>query len=120
MTILFEATIPGRVPVKKNTARHFGRAVVYSKAYRIWAVEASQLIRNVGINEPISEYFQADFVFYLKNKQWEPDVSNVCEGPQDILESCNIILNDRLIKHLNAKKVFDPVNPRLEIVLRSL
>lgn len=117
---LFKATIPGRVPVKKNTARHYRHGVVYSKAYRAWAAVASEIILKIGINDPISEYCEAKFTFYLKNSQWEPDVSNVCEGPQDILESCGILVNDKLIRRLSAEKHFDADNPRCEIELKAL
>lgn len=120
MSILFKATIPGRVPVKKNTARHYKNVVVYSKPYREWATMATGIIKLIGINTLITQYCEARFVFYLKNSQWEPDISNVCEGPQDILETCHILDNDRLIKRLLAEKHFDKDNPRLEIELHSL
>lgn len=118
--LLFKATIPGRVPVKKNTARHYKHGVVYSKTYRRWAAQASEILTSVGIKDPISEYCEARFTFYLKSHQWEPDVSNVCEGPQDVLETTGILESDKLIKRVIAEKHFFDDDPRCEIELHSL
>lgn len=117
---LFKVEIPGRVPVKKNTARHYRHGVVYTKAYQNWEMLACGIIRKVGIPNSISEYCEARFLFYLKNHQWEPDVSNVCEGPQDVLETCGILCNDKLIKRVIAEKFFDDPNPRVIIELHTL
>lgn len=122
--LLFKCEIPGRVPVKKNTAKVYRYGAVYSKAYRNWEILACGVIRKLNTkvlkNCPVREYFEARFKFFLKNHQWEPDVSNVCEGPQDVLQTCGVIDDDKLIKRVIAEKFFDDPNPRLEIELHSL
>jgi len=118
--ILFKTSIPGRVPVKKNTAKVFKFGAVYSKAWKAWEKEALHLLRQQGIKEPISEYCQMKLTFYLKNHQWEPDVSNVCEGPQDVLQKANILTDDKYIKKLLAEKNFNAEEPRVEIEIHSL
>jgi len=118
--LLFKTEIPGRVPVKKNTAKVFKFGAVYSKAWKEWEKKAVRLLRIQGIKEPISDYCQIKMVFYLKNHQWEPDVSNVCEGPQDVLQKANILTDDKLIKRLFAEKHFNDDNPRVEIEIHTL
>ena len=123
--LLFKVSIPGRVPVKKNTQRVFGRGkfrrAVYSKAYLAWEEVALEKIRKKRKDlRTIDEYCEARFKFYFKNHQWEADVSNLCEGPQDCLETCDILCNDKLIKRIKAEKFFDDQNPRVEIELHTL
>jgi len=118
--ILFKASIPGRVPVKKNTAKVFKWGAVYSKAWKEWEKQALKVLKELSIEEPIDKYCQAKFTFYFKNHQWEPDVSNVCEGPQDVLQKAGILTDDKNIARLSAEKHFNDDNPRVEIEISEL
>lgn len=120
---LFTCTIPGRPIVKKNTQRVVGlrggsRRVVYSANYTKWAnaactaVYGSLIVNRATIRHPITGVFR----FYFKNYASEPDVSNLIEGPQDILTKCGVIEDDKLIKRVIAEKFFGH-EPRVEIEL---
>lgn len=117
---LYKITIPGRVPVKKNTAKRFFSGVVYSKVWREWEKKALTIMSSSGSVMQISVYCELHLNFFLKNHQWEPDVSNVCEGPQDVLQKLGILKDDKLIKRLVAEKHFNCDEPRLEIEIHRL
>jgi Holliday junction resolvase RusA-like endonuclease len=118
---LFACTIPGRPIVKKNTQRVVGlrgggRRVIYSANYTKWAnaactaVERSREANSSPIRQPIIGVFR----FYFKNYASEPDVSNLIEGPQDILTKCRVIDDDKLFRRVVAEKFFGE-EPRVEI-----
>lgn len=102
--MLFECDLPGRPYVKKNTARHYKFGVVYSKQFKSWERNALLILMSYKIT--IEDPIEAHFFFYFLNHQAEPDLSNICEGVQDVLEKAKIIKNDRLIYKLVATKQF--------------
>lgn len=112
--LLFRCFVPGRPIVKKNTQRVIGsgrnRRVIYSSRYRKWMREAATAIRqaanDLSFGLPISTPIEMHIVFWLANKASEPDLSNLIEGPQDMLKSCGIIVDDRLIVKIVASKSF--------------
>jgi len=122
---IFECTIPGRVPVKKNTQKVVllqtgRRAAIYSAKFRSW--EEGAILECIQANKSRRCYagpMIAFFSFYFQDHMHEPDVSNLVEGPQDVLKKAGVIEDDRLIHELHARKIFDSnEEPRVEIVLR--
>lgn len=110
--ILFEISIEGRLPVKKNTARHWKYGVQYSKVWKAWEKQAVMKIHEKigkGVFAPIEKYCHLDLQMHFKSHQWEADVSNLCEGPQDVLESTGVLKNDKFIKKLTAEKHFSGI-----------
>lgn len=110
---IFEATIPGRPVVKKNTqriVRHGGKTfAVYSKlfsAYRTRALFEFKQAR-VALGLTLAGELHASYTFHFKNRQGEADVSNLIEAPQDCLAESLIIQNDKQIMSLDAQKIYD-------------
>jgi Holliday junction resolvase RusA-like endonuclease len=122
---IFQATIPGRPIVKKNTkkvTRRYGRVnVFYSPQFIEWERRAlHELLKLSRGSQPIDFPLIAVFNFFLSNRQAEPDTSNLVEGPQDALTKAKIIIDDKIIYGLHATKDFDKKNPRTEIKLYRL
>jgi Holliday junction resolvase RusA-like endonuclease len=109
---LFEVEIPGRAVIKKNTMRRAGRAVYYTAAFLAWEKHAEFAVRMKRATEPdiafpFSKPMELHLDFHFKSHQWEGDTSNYVEGPQDLLQKCGVIENDKLIYEIRAKKIFD-------------
>lgn len=108
--ILFEVKIPGRVRIKKNGRRHIGKgknipSILYVAWERIAAIYVMRAIPNFKEHLPIKKRCKAEFEFHFKNGQNECDTSNCVEGPQDLLQKCRVIENDKLIVEFTAKKI---------------
>ena len=109
--LLFEVKIPGRVRIKKNGRRHIGRgknipSILYVAWERIAAIYVMRAVPDFKENLPIKKRCRAEFEFHFKNGQNECDTSNCVEGPQDLLQKCRVIENDKLIVEFTAKKIF--------------
>lgn len=118
---IFECLILGRPIVKKNTQRVIGsgkrKRVIYSKKFLQWqSIANSTIQRGAGVALLINEPIEAHFKFYFKNRSAEADVSNLVEGPQDVLKKTGIIADDKLIMRVRAEKFFGS-EPRTEIKL---
>ena len=118
--MLFKCTISGRCAVKKNNKRVFkrhGRTIVLSSEKVLaWERLALPLIIRAKTRPMIDFPVEARFKFYFKNRQHEPDVSNLTEAPQDLLQKAGVIQNDKLIVRIVAEKFFGE-EPRTEIEL---
>lgn len=108
-SLLFHCVIPGRCYVKKNTKRVYGsgrrKRVVYSEQFQFWEKVAELTLlkaRSATITEPV----ELCITFHFKTHRAEPDVSNLVEGPQDVLEKVGIIKNDKIIQRVVAEKLF--------------
>ena len=56
---------------------------------------------------PIKEPINLCVRFYFKDRQAEPDLSNLYHGVEDMLQSCGVIENDKLIvSHDGSRKIF--------------
>ncbi len=110
MSPIFVCEIPGRCMVKKNTQRVVGygskKRAKYSQQFLFWqrVAELTLAKRRVPM---ITEKIEFHIQFYFKNRRAEPDVSNLVEGPQDVLTKMGIIKDDRIIQRLVAEKIFD-------------
>lgn len=113
--------IPGRPKVLKNSKRILGRGrrkiVLPSVAYAKWEAHALASLRGRKSIALIDEPLTAHYRFYFANRQSEPDVSNLIEGPQDVLAKAGVIANDRLIMRVTAEKFFGRGEARTEISL---
>lgn len=115
-------TIPGRPIVKKNTQRVVGfgksRRRILSPKYIAWE-RAAMLSAMATAKRPTSIALldipvRAVFRFYFKDRQAEADVSNLIEGPQDLLVKLGVLKDDRLVRRVEGEKFFGH-EPRVEI-----
>jgi Holliday junction resolvase RusA-like endonuclease len=117
---LFICAISGRPIVKKNTQKvvRFKNGFtkkIDSPQYQKWKTNALFWIyqaRRDHINDAhqfkqIDTPIQASFRFYFNNHQAEADLSNLLEGPADLLKESGIIKDDSLIHSFDgSRKVF--------------
>lgn len=124
-TLLYKISIPGRTMVKKNTQRvvGFGKAkhAIYSNQFKAWNTRAHIIMHDSKnqILEPIDCQIFMNIRFYFLNKGAQADLSNLIDGPQDCLKNAGIIVDDRLIEGIYARKFFGE-KPRCEIELFRL
>lgn len=109
--MIFRCEIPGRCMVSKNTARVVrgrGRTrEIKSPQYLAWAANAMAAITKARHHAPtVTKPVSLHITFYLANRAAEPDVSNLVEGPQDLLVKCGVLADDRLVHEVVARKVF--------------
>lgn len=118
--MLFSCTIPSRCVVKKNTQRVVGvgrrKRVIYSPQFSVWENEAIIAMRMAHRADPISDLIKLVIRFYFKNYHAEADTSNLLEGPNDCFKKAGVILDDKLIRKIEAEKFFG-YEPRTEIEL---
>jgi Holliday junction resolvase RusA-like endonuclease len=121
--------IPGRARVKKNgqkvvRTRYGGITKINTPQYIAWhnAAFREALKQKPLGHKPIAVPMNAGFVFYFSNHQHEADLSNLIEGPQDLLKELGFIVDDKLIYSLDgSKKVFSKDEPeRVEITLTEI
>lgn len=115
-------TIPGRPIVKKNTQRIVGsgkaRRRILSPKYLAW--EQSAMLNAMAVLKRSFKGHLVDYPirlllkFYFADRQAEADVSNLVEGPQDLLVKLGVLKDDRLVHELRAFKFFGH-DPRTEI-----
>ena len=117
--------IPGRVASKKNgkeiafnrsTGRRFIRSSDKFKAWEISAkaelmAQKKELERQYGtMMFPLTGKLRLTIRFEMHGLRHEPDLSNLIEGPQDIMQELGIIENDKQITEIDAIKVMDQVD----------
>lgn len=116
-------TIPGRPKVLKNSKRIFGggpgrkRIVLPSSAYTKWEQNAMTALRARLKAKPVALIdFEVAVVmrFYFANRQSQSDLSNLTEGPADVLQKANVLADDKLIRDLRTTNHFGH-EPRTEI-----
>lgn len=126
MANLYNFTLTGRVPSKKNNKRivhsKFGRPfLISSDQHNEWHKQAKEQLShlsNEGINFPISVSYR----FYMPDNR-KCDLSNKIESINDLLVDINFIEDDnwKILKeiHIYATEV-DKQNPRVEISIDEL
>lgn len=122
--VLFQCVIPGRPGILKNSKKicrnkSTGRAFLKaSDKYEIWAAMARLHILKSGQQQKIAIPINLKCVFYFVNHAYEPDLSNAYQGIEDLLQQCNVILQDKLIySHDGSRKIFGSRNDRIEITI---
>jgi len=117
--ILFQATIPGRVAIKKNSKQIIpGRGgrrptLISSPKYLAWErmavtwllkalLDQTSLEKERQITCPV----EVHMVFYFKSHLHEPDIDNCLGGPLDVLQKSGILQNDRQVQRVTAEKRF--------------
>lgn len=122
---IYSVSLPSRPIVKKNTQRIVGlgrgRRAIYSKQFTQWEKTAAIIMLQSKVFHstqpfPFKAPLEARFRFYFKNFQAEADLSNLIEGPQDLLTKCGVISDDKIIRKILALKFFNE-EPRTEIEL---
>jgi Holliday junction resolvase RusA-like endonuclease len=114
MKLFFACELPGRPIVKKNTQRIVGvgkgRRRILSPKYIAWErgayLHAIAARSRANRAESFGGLVFAKFFFHFLNKQAEADVSNLIEGPQDLLVKAGVLKDDRQIVALFAQKEF--------------
>lgn len=119
MEPLFKVTIPGRCYVKKNTAKVFGRRKINTPQFQNWErVAYSHMIKARQNRIPFNFPLHAEIKFYFKNRAGEADLSNLFEGPCDVLKLAGVITDDKLIDSFDqSRRIYGDPNPRTEISL---
>lgn len=118
-------TITGHPVVKKNNQQVVGsgksRRKINTPAYNAWLHNAEAQIAHYGHVEPIDYPVNISYRFYL-GKSYNSDLSNLIEGPQDLLVAAQIITDDnwKIVASLDGSRVeLDPTNPRVEILITA-
>lgn len=122
--LLFRVVIPGRPYVKKNTGKvvrlYSGRTTkISSQKFKAWEQSGTLVILQKLLKHPMAPISKAVHVrmkFFFKDRGGEPDLSNLLEGPADLLKKCRVITDDRIIESFDgSRKVFGNSDPRTEI-----
>lgn len=119
----FSCKIPGRARILKNgkkicfNRKTGARFIATSDRFTSWAAFAKVFIDRARSSETFDGHVHLKVLFYLKNHQHEPDLSNALQGIEDLLQKCGVIKNDKLIVSLDgSRKIFDPeCTERVEI-----
>lgn len=116
--LICEYVFKGRPIVKKNTSYKYKGRHIYSKRFQKWLDKAILELRIQKTDFTIIDYpVFAEYEFYFKNAQAEPDTSNLVEAIPDLLEKENIIKNDKLIIGFTAIKIIGDECPRSTVKL---
>lgn len=112
MELAWAVSVPGRIVSKKNSKRivKIGRALrlISSSQYLQFEREISAILREHLPPKSIQGKLLFELCVNLRNRQNEPDLSNLLEGPQDVFQALGIIENDKQIVRIIAEKTFDP------------
>jgi Holliday junction resolvase RusA-like endonuclease len=125
---LYKLTIPGRCMVLKNNKRIFGggrgrkKIVLPSRQYTLWEKNAvasvlgqlKSISRNATTPLPINFEVEMRWRFYFANRQGQADLSNLVEGPQDVLQKAGVLKNDKLVRRSLQENYFG-YEPRIEV-----
>ncbi len=124
--ILFKCTIPGRSRILKNSKRIARNSrtkkifLIPSTVYERWALFASVFISRAKKMETIDFPVHVCMKFYFKNHAHEADLDNLFSGPNDLLQSCDIIKSDKLIySYDGSRKIFGEERERVEIEIKK-
>jgi Holliday junction resolvase RusA-like endonuclease len=117
---LFTCTIPGRAGIKKNSKRLIRRGSrmipISSAEYMQWEKLALFHVKqeSVKLASTISFPVTLNCRFWFENHKNECDLDNLFGGVLDVLQSAEVIANDRLVHSITGQKLFGS-EPRVEI-----
>lgn len=115
--------IPGHPVTKKNhgrIVRHKNRIkFLPSKQYASYSEIAIEYLEIAYGRPVIKDELNLSAKYYLRDRRGQPDLINLLQATQDILEAGGIVENDRQFKGLNGSEIvgYDKDNPRVEIFL---
>jgi len=106
MTPLFDFTIAGAVPSKKNRYKIGNGRMYQDRAVGIWMESAGwqikeQISKRKKYPFPIEQDIKLDVHFYGKK---DKDVDNMLNSVMDLLQTMQIIKNDSQVKEVSARK----------------
>ena len=111
MELAWAVSVPGCIVSKKNSKRiiRAGRfpRLISSAQYLKFENELAIVLRRQLPPKPIRGKLLFELCVNLRNRQHEPDLSNLLEGPQDVFQALGIIENDKQIVRIIAEKTFD-------------
>lgn len=111
-----EFTIIGKIPAKKNTLRRGKGGNFYNSARRDMDPLVLQIKAQMGrmSASTIKSDCRLSCCVYDDDRS---DLNNAVTTICDLLEEAGAVKNDRLIKQIEAQKVIDGKNPRVELQL---
>lgn len=121
-------SLAGRVRSKKNSKQMILRGgkprIISSSAFQAWETQAraelflqKRSLENAGQVFPIKGNLCLTISFGMKGRAHEPDLSNLIEGPQDLLQELGVIENDKQITQIVASKKMDDIFDHCEITI---
>lgn len=117
---MYSETILGKVPSKSNCYKivRIGEHSTLAKSKQLKEYEKSFLLqckcRGIMLKQPFK--LTAD-VYYENNR---PDLDNAFKIVLDCLQACKVIENDRHCVEIQARKLVDKKNPRIELTLEEM
>lgn len=110
MTPLFSVTVLGEVPSKKNRYRVSGGSMYLDQDVTDWQTAAGwqikeQLMHGWKPFRNIEVPLRVEVEFYIKR---DKDLDNMLNSVFDLLQSCQVIENDRQIGKVVASKFIRP------------
>lgn len=103
-------TIPGRVISLKNSKRIVCRGrypkVLPSERYAKWAADSMAHLKRSFKGQLVDYPCEVHARFYFANRANEADLSNMIQGPEDILQTLGILKDDKLIMREVTEKFF--------------
>ncbi len=128
--VMWRGVIKGRPATKKNSGKiifvRLGRKqipkLLPSKTYQQYEELARWQLKRCKPKEPLDWPMRMTALYYLPDRRWWPDLIGLEQATQDILQTCGVITDDRLIVRKDGSHIagIDAVNPRTEIYLCSL
>lgn len=113
-------TIQGEIPSKSNCYKIitlYGHgSLAKRKALKEYEKSFYMQCPIRGLN--IKGYFKLKVDVYHENMR--PDLDNAFKILLDCLQSCKVIKNDRQCVEINARKLIDKSNPRIEFEIEEI
>lgn len=109
--------ITGRPATKKNSSRVVRRGkftrVLPSEAFMKYEREAVKQIKALHL-PTITGPVQVEFLYWLTDRRWWPDLVGLLQATSDILQTAGIIEDDKWILCYNLSRIcgLDKENPR--------
>lgn len=116
----FTQTILGKIPSKSNCYKIVtinGHSSL-SKSKALKEYEKQFYIQCSTREKMIEGYFKLTIDVYYENMR--PDLDNSFKICLDMLQACRVIKNDRQCVEINARKLVDKSNPRIEFTIEEI
>lgn len=110
-------TILGQVPSKSNGYRIGNNRLFKTVQLKEYEVSFEWQIRKHK-GQTITEPFEIWIDVYFQSNR--SDLDNAAKVILDCLQTCGVIINDRLCHKLTMHKFIDKLNPRIEFEIKCL